>query len=300
MLRTFRRTRLMLAVLLVACGVLITLDFRAGHGSPLTGVRSVAGAALGPIETGIAAGTRPLTRTVSGVTRGARASARADRLARENAVLRQQLLLARRPSAADPVRGLLALAGASRLRIVPARVVGYGAALGLSYTATVDAGSRDGVRPNTGVVTAAGLAGRVTSVSATTATVRLAADPATKVGVRLAGSAEIGVLTGGGAAPMTLDVLNANAVLRIGQLVRTLGSPNARPYPAGLPVGRISKVLPGTGMTARALVTPATRFSVLDLVGVVLSAPRVIPRQAVAPAKPDPVVSLPPSTGGAP
>ncbi len=296
MLQTFRRTRLLLAVLLVACSVLITLDYRAGRGSPLTGVRGVAGAVLGPIETGIAAGTRPLTRTVSGITRGARASARVDRLARENALLRQQLRLARRPSAAGPVSALLGLAGASGLRIVPARVVGFGAALGLSYTATIDAGSRDGVRPNTGVVTAAGLAGRVTSVTATTATVRLAVDPATKVGVRLAGSAEIGVLTGGGAGPMTLDVLNANAVLRIGQVVQTLGSPNARPYPAGLLVGRISQVLPRTGMTARALVTPATRFSALDLVGVVLSAPRVTPRQAVAPAKPAPVVSLPPAT----
>lgn len=296
MLRTFRRTRLLLAVLLVACGVLITLDYQTGRGSPLAGVRRVAGRVLGPIETGLATATRPITRTVSGVTRGARASARADRLARENAVLHQQLLVARQPGTADQLSRLLGRAGAARLRIVPARVVALGAGFGLSFTATVDAGSRDGVRVSTAVLTATGLAGRVTLVTPTTATVLLSVDPATKVGVRLAGSKEIGVLTGRGAAAMTLEVFNANAVLRVGQAVATLGSPDARPYPAGIPVGRISQVLPRTGMTARALVTPDARFSTLDLVGVVLSAPRVEPRPATAPATPAPVVSMPPTS----
>ena len=295
MLRNFRRTRVLLVVLVVLSVVLITLDYRTGRGSPFAGLRGAAGRVLGPIETGIVSGTRPLARTVSGVTRGAAASARADRLAQENAALRQQLLLARQPQSADRVSRLLGLAGAARLRIVPARVVALGAGLGLSWTATVDAGSRDGVRPNSGVLTATGLAGRVKTVTPTTATVLLAVDPATKVGVRLAGSAEIGVLTGRGTAPMALEMLNANVALRVGEAVATVGSPGARPYPAGVPVGRISRVLPKSGLAARAFVTPSTRFTALDLVGIVVAAPRVPVRRPVAPAKPAPVVSLPPS-----
>lgn len=295
-MRNFRRTRGLLVVLVVLAFVLITLDYRTGRGSPLDGLRAAAGRVLGPIETGVAAGARPVGRTVTGLTNGVEAAGRADRLARENAALRQQLLLARQPKNADAGAGLIAVAGTARLRIVPARVVGLGAGLGFSWTATIDAGSRDGIRPDYGVVTGAGLAGRVKTVAPATSTVLLAADPAAQVGVRLAGSGEVGVLTGRGSAPMVLDMLAAHTKLRVGQAVATVGSPGARPYPAGIPIGRISKILPKSGVVERALVTPYARFSALDLVGVVLSAPRVVAREAVSPDKPEPVVSEPPSS----
>jgi rod shape-determining protein MreC len=297
MLPTLRRTRLLLAVLVVVSLVLITLDYGAGRGSPLDGVREVAGNVLGPIEAGVGAGVRPVTRSVSGLARGAQASSRADRLARENVALREQLLLARQPTSADRLTQLLGLAGAARLRIVPARVVALGAGLGFSWTVTLDAGSRDGVRPDLCLVSATGLLGRVKTVTPTTATALLITDPAAKVGVRLAGSGEIGVLTGNGAGPMGLELLATNAAIRVGQAVSTVGSPDDRPYPAGVPIGRVSRIEANSAATTRAQVTPYSRFSALDLVGIVLGAPRVAVRHAIAPAKPAPVVSLPPTAG---
>ncbi|MEP6461839.1 MAG: rod shape-determining protein MreC [Frankiaceae bacterium] len=293
-MQRFRQTRALLAGLVVISFVLVTLDYRSGRGSPLDGVRAAVGSALGPIESGIATGVRPVSRTVSGVFRGADASARAERLAKENTLLRQQLVLAKRPPTADRLSALFGVAGASRLSIVPARVVALGAGLGFTWTVTIDAGSRDGLRPDLAVLTGAGLAGRVKTVTATTATVLLVSDPAAKVGVRVAGSGEIGVLTGRGTEPMMLEMLGANAPIRVGQAVTTVGSPTTQPYPAGVPVGRISRILPTSGVTVRALLTPYVRFSALDLVGVVVGAPRVKARHAVAPAKPAPVVPLPP------
>ncbi len=290
MLRDLRRTRVLLGVLLIASFVLVTLDYRTGRGSPLDGVRAVAAGVLGPVQAGVAAVTRPVARTVSGIGRAGATTARADRLARDNAALREQLALARRGPATSLDR-LLGLAAAGRYRIVPARLVALGGGLGFSWTATIDAGRRDGLRPDLTVVSGRGLVGRVKTVTTRTATVLLAADPASKVGVRVSASGEIGVITGQATGPLVLELLDAHARVRVGEAVTTFGSPGGRPYAAGVPVGRVGKVFAGPGTATRtALVTPYVRFSSLDLVGVVIAAPQPAIRRATLPPKPDPVV----------
>lgn len=292
MLRDLRRTRVLLAILLLSSFVLVTLDYRTGRGSPLDGVRGAAARVLGPAEAAVAAVLRPVAATVSSLTGRPAAGARADRLAKDNAALREQLALMRRDAAASPARRLLGLAGAGRYEIVPARVVALGTGLGFSWLATIDAGSRDGLRPDLSVISADGLVGRVKTVTPTTATVLLAADPASQVGVRLAGSGEIGIASGQATGPLVLQLLDANARITVGQDVTTLGSPHNRPYAPGIPVGTVTQVFSGPGAAARtALVRPYVRFSALDLVGVVVGAPSAKPRPATLPPKPAPVVT---------
>lgn len=291
MLRDLRRTRVLLAVLLTASFLLVTLDYRTGRGSPLDGVRGAAARVLGPVQARVAGALHPVARTFSDVTGRQAAGARADRLARDNAALREQLALTERAAADAPARRLFGLAGSGRYRIVPARVVALGGGLGFSWVATIDAGSRDGLRPDLSVLSADGLVGRVKTVTRTTATVLLAADPASKVGVRLRGNGEIGIVRGSATGPLVLQLLDPSARIEVGAAVATLGSPQNRPYAPGIPVGRVTSIVPGSGAARTARVTPYVRFSALDLVGVVVGAPTVRRRHATLPSKPDPVVT---------
>ena len=107
-----------------------------------------------------------------------------------------------------------------------------------------------------------GLVGTVTSASATTSTVLLATDASVTVGVRLAGTGQIGVVSGTGKSMtgsglLRLQVFDVNAILHPGQELVTFGSAGGRPYVPGVPVGVITK-LEGTSssLTKEALVRP--------------------------------------------
>jgi rod shape-determining protein MreC len=186
---------------------------------------------------------------------------------------------------------------------------------GLEDTVTIDVGSGSGVRPDMTVMTADGLVGRVVRVGPATATVLLATDAASTVGSRLEDSKEIGVvqgagrrgLGGGGATPLRFQLLNANAPLRPGQRLVTLGSQGERPYVPGVPIGTIERVERSLGsLTRTAYVRPFVHFTTLDVVGVVVAPPKSDPRDAVLPPRPAPKVTptptptVTPSPGGSP
>ena len=125
-----------------------------------------------------------------------------------------------------------------------------------------------------------GLVGTVTSVSATTATVLLTTDASVTVGVRLAGTGQIGVVSGTGKSMtgsglLRLQVFDVNAILHVGQELVTFGSAGGRPYVPGVPVGVITR-LEGTSssLTREALVRPFAGDTALGVVGVVVVPPR--------------------------
>jgi rod shape-determining protein MreC len=290
--REIRRSRTLLTVLLVTAFLLVTLDYRAGRGSPFDGVRDAVARVLGPVESGAAGAARAAGDVAARVRSPRAGDATLQRLARDNAALRARLAVIERPPSDAAAARLLRLAASARYAVVPARVVALGAGLGFSWTVTLDAGRRDGLRPDLTVVTGDGLVGRVKSVTDSTATVLLAADPSSRVGVRVGAAGEIGMVTGQARGPLRLEMLAADARLAVGDAVTTFGSPGQRPYAAGVAVGRIRRLLPSTGQGATALVEPAVRFSALDLVGVVTAVPRVEIRRPVVPVKRDPVVKL--------
>jgi len=125
------------------------------------------------------------------------------------------------------------------------------------------------------VLSASGLVGTVTSVSPWTCTVGLATDPAAAVGVRLAGSGQLGWVTGtatrSGQNLLVLHVLGSDAAIYPGQELITAASVNNRPYVAGVPVGVVTKVAAAGDLTRTALVRPFTNFAALDVVGVVVA-----------------------------
>src|SRR3954470_525240 len=183
--RDTRRTRALLALLLLTSICLITIDYRGGPHSPLDGARSLAAALFGPVEQVASAIASPVSGAVNRIGDLGTGTARAKRLAKQNKNLRRQLRtsdLAR--SRAAELDALLKLAGTGRYKVVPAQVIAIGPAQTFSWTVTIDAGTRDGVRPEMTVVNGDGLVGRVKTVGPTTSTVLLAIDPDSSVGVR--------------------------------------------------------------------------------------------------------------------
>lgn len=265
------RTRLVLIVLLAAALALITLDFRDAGGSP---AHKIGADVFGPVERTASAVTDPverLFRAVSG-NQGAEIAS----LQNQNDQLRAQLAQAQL-SAQDQAQltQLLRLTTAGHYRVVAATVIAAGGAY--SDTVTISAGSRDGIATDETVLNGDGLVGIVTAVTGTTATVQLATDANSTVGVRLAGTGQIGALTGTGstlaaAQELKLTLFSSTAVLSPGQTLVTFGSVGGRPYVAGVPVGQVTQVTSQPGaLTQTALVKPFADFTGLGVLGVVVS-----------------------------
>src|SRR3954447_4279668 len=127
-MRDNRRARLILAMLLLTAFTLITLDYRSGGGGPL---RSIGNAVFGPVERAANAVAHPIGSFFSGLGHLNGYKSKNARLTKENDRLRQQLRLTDADRAhLAAAEKLLNLAGQAQFRIVAARVVSFGGAMG--------------------------------------------------------------------------------------------------------------------------------------------------------------------------
>jgi len=300
-----RRTRLILAVLLAAALALITVDSRGGvtGGGPVGGLRGIGGAIFGSAESLVGSVARPVAGLFDNVTGAPAQQQKIAALQRQVARLRTELSLAQLSKAQEAqLRHLLTIAGRGGYRIVAANVIAAGP--GYNSSVTIDAGRDDGIKPEETVLNGSGLVGTVTSVTARTSTVLLTTDASSTVGVRLAGTGQIGAITGTGRsrtgpALLRLVVFDANAVLQPGQQLVTFGSVHGRPYVPGVPVGVITQVQASVGsLTKLALVRPYADEGALGVVGVVIVPPRTNPRDSVLPPRPAGASPTPRPRGG--
>ena len=287
-----RRTRLVLGVLVLVAIVLITLDFRDGGASP---ARNAGADIFGPVERVTHDVTDPAASLFDSITGGPSAQGTIASLQRENAELRAELSQAQLSKADRQQLSQLLQLDAGGYRIVAANVIAAGG--DYSDTVTLDAGSNEGIKPNETVLNGSGFVGTVTGVSADTSTVVLASDASSVVGVQLAGSGQIGDVTGtgksmSGSGLLRLDLFAANAVLKPGQQVVTYASVGDQPDVPGVPVGTITSVTASPGsLTQTALVRPFVDFTALGVVGIVVQVPAHNPRVSVLP-RPAPTVTV--------
>nr|WP_262928455.1 rod shape-determining protein MreC [Streptomyces sp. TRM68416] len=281
----------MLLVLLIAIAfALITVDIRGGEDSPVDGARQAAATVFGPIENGVSAAVDPVGNAVSAIRDSGERHDRLAELERENAALKAELGSDdRNRSRLKQLDKMLKVAGEGQYGIKGAEVIAIGAAQGFSWTVTIDAGANDGLQRDMTVLNGDGLVGRVTTVGPNTATVLLANDPDFTVGTRMEGNDELGFASGQGDGPLRVELLNGKAQIKKGDRLVTFGSQADRPFVPGVPVGVVSRVDPSGGDLTRTLyVTPYVSFTKLDIVGVVVEAPKKDPRDTVLPAKPKP------------
>lgn len=295
-MREATRARAVLGVLLLASITLVLLDVRGS--SAIGGLRGLAATVIGPVETAVGAAAAPFVSVAQSVTSFGNAQERNDIAAQELAqATGSDQTQTDNARAATSLDSMLKTAGTRGLQVIPARVVAYGSAQTFSGTVTIDAGSNDGLTSEMSVMNGNGLVGKIIAVGPTTATVQLVTDDDSVVGARLVKTGDAGALQGTGqAGESILRLLDPTSPVKEGDQLVTFGSPDGKPYVAGLPLGTVTGIRGEPGQADRvAIVAPAARMSALDVVGVVVTSPRAASRTPVTPAAPAP--SAPISAG---
>lgn len=280
-----RRTRVVLTMLVLAALTFIILDLRGGQG-PLSGVRNVGANVIGTVERVAATIFSPITGASSWWSTTRDQSTQIRTLTAENERLRGEAkTFANDLARVKALDDLLGVASVGQYRVVPAEVIAVGPAQDFSWTVTIDAGKSDGIEQDMTVMNGQGLVGRVLKTTSSTATVVLLVDTSSAVGGRVAGSEEIGIVSGTGRQDsLSFQLLDPTADLKVGDALVTFGSKGGRPYAPGLPIGEVVEVGGTPGQLTRvATIRPYVDVSTLTLVAVVTKPPRVDPRDSILP-----------------
>lgn len=282
------RARLLLIILIVTSLFLITLDLRGVK--ILDGIRGGTQNVLAPFQKAGSTVVSPFRNFLGDVAHLGRTRDQIEKLKADNAKLRSKLLQRKNADGElTQLKSVLNLAGQAGYKVIAARVISQGSSTNFSQTVTIDIGTSSGVRPNMTVLSGEGLVGVVKESYAHSALVMLATDPDFKVGVRIAGSQQIGILSGGGSKRASLQLLDNQNIVKVGDVLLARGSTRNRPFVPGIPVGVISAVDSSAGSIAQsATVMLYPNFSALGVVSVVLSAGKNNPGDALVPVGPTP------------
>jgi len=280
------RARLLLVILIVTSLFLITLDLRGVK--VLDSFKQGTQTVLSPFQRAGAVVLSPVKNFFSDVTNLGRTGNQIEKLEAENAELKLQLLNRKNADGQlEQLQNILDLAGTAGYKIVNAKVISHGSSQSFSQTITIDSGSNAGIKKNMTVLSQFGLAGVVKDVYPNSALIQLASDPAFKVGARIAGSQQIGILTGSGNRSASLQLLDNSTTVNVGDVLLARGSVANRPFVPGVPLGYVSRVDNSAGAVAQtATIRYYTNFSTLGVVAVVVSGPTSNPGDALVPQKP--------------
>ena len=282
------RGRLLLIVLIVTSLFLVTLDLRGVQ--VIDGIRTGTQTALTPVQKAGSWVISPFRTFLSDVTHLGRTRNQIEKLKADNDALRLALLN-RKVADAElaQLKSILDLAGRGEFKVVGAKVISQGSSTSFTQTITIDAGTKSGVRANMTVISGFGLVGVVKMAYANSAVVQLASDPAFRVGARIAGSQQIGILSGQGTRKGVLQLLDNTTEVKVGDAILARGSNNGRPFVPGVPIGEVTAVdNSASAVTQTADVKFYANFSALGVVAVVISPPATDPRDSLVPAKPKP------------
>ena len=285
-MRNAGRARLLLVILIVTSLFLITLDLRGVK--VIDGFRQGTQTILSPFQRAGAVVLNPLGDFFSDVTHLGRTRKQIEKLEAENANLKIRLLNRKNAdSQLEQLKDILDLAGTAGYKVVNAKVISHGSSQSFSQTLTIDSGSNAGIRKNMTVLSQYGIAGVVKDVYPNSALIQLASDPSFKIGARIAGSQQIGILSGQGNRSATLQLLDNSTTVNIGDVLLARGSSSNRPFVPGVPLGYVSRVDNSAGAIAQsAVVRYYTNFSILGVVAVVVGGPSSNPGDALVPKKP--------------
>ena len=282
------RTRFLLIILIVTSLFLITLDLRGV--SVLDNARQGTQTILSPFQKAGSVILSPFKNFLSDVTHLGRTRHQIEKLRADNAKLKASLLNRKNADAQlKQLKSILDLAGTAGYKVVNAKVISQGSSQSFSQTITIDSGSNAGIKKNMTVLSQTGIAGVVKDVYPTTALVMLATDPSFKIGVRIAGTQQIGILSGRGSRSGALQLLDNLTTVKVGDVLLARGSVANRPFVPGVPVGYVTAVDNSAGEIAQSgAVRFYTNFGGLGVVAVVVGAPVTNPGDALIPPKPVP------------
>lgn len=264
----------MLALLLLAALVLLTLDFREGDEGALSDAQRAVSATFAPVQDALATAIAPVGAFFTSI--GELGSLREQNEALESelqALREQQVMLADLAQENERLRDLVGMRERLGLTTSAAQVIAQPPGA-FRWTALIDIGADQGVAENMAVINADGLVGKVVGVSSTYARVQLAASPNAGYSVRVDDTGQHGLLSGRGGNPMQLRVISdPEEEVPEGARVVTRAFEGTA-IPDGIPVGVVAEASPGQLESAQFLaVRPFVDFLRLDLVLVLIDAP---------------------------
>lgn len=290
--RGSNRTRFLLVTLLVTSLFLITLDLRGV--SVVTSIRNVTANLLSPIQRFGSDLLSPVGNFFSDVANLGRTRSKIAKLEEENKALKGQVVFnAQLQGELKQLKGVMDLAGKAKLTVVSARVISKGGTATFGETFVIDQGSQAGIQRDMTVISSGGLVGVVKSTTSNSAVVLLMSDPSFRMGVRLAGSQDMGILSGQGEGRYLLEMLSATGKIAMGDVLLTRGSSGDRPFVAGIPVGTVKVVENSTGqLTKKAQVDGFVDLNSVSVVSVVIKSSGSNPGDALVPRAPAPAPTV--------
>ena len=285
------RSRLLLVLLLVSSLFLITLDLRGVNLA--SGIRGTVASIFSPVEKLFSTIFSPVGNFVGDLRNIGQSNEKIEDLTKEIDRLRSKEILDEDTiGQLSQLRNVLDLAGRGNYKVVAAKVINRGSAATFKETITIDVGSSSGISKNMTVISDGGLVGVVKSVSSTSSIVLLMSDPTFKIGVRIAGTQSIGVLSGQGGNTYLLQLLDATGDIKVGDKLVARGSEGGRPFVPGVPVGSVIEVQSNSSsITQNADVEASANLNRIGIVAVVVSPPKSDPRDSLIP-KPNPTVTV--------
>ena len=137
------------------------------------------------------------------------------------------------------LQGLLDLKNTYNLQSTGARVIS-GSTDSFNNTIVIDKGTSSGLAVGMPVVDSGGVIGQIIECSPTTSTVRLITDEKSGVAAMVQSSRAQGMLMGSASRQITLNLINTNQKVAVGDTVVTSGLGGV--FPKGLPLGKVTSV----------------------------------------------------------
>lgn len=221
-------------VLIVISVMLITLCVRFGNSGPFAVARGVVQTVTQPIAQVCSVVSTPFVN-VGAVD----VDEEVARLQEENSQLRTLVAELEEYRQQDQrLTAMLQFSDIYGLETLSAEVISMTS--GWDRTATINKGSRDGVRVGMGVMSTCGLYGQVESVTEAASVVRLINDPNSSVAVMVQNSRAHGIMHGSYDGTLTLEYVPIDATVGEGDIVIASGSGGT--YPRGIVVGTVRAI----------------------------------------------------------
>ena len=290
------RSRLLLVLLLVSSLFLITLDLRGVNLA--SGIRSGVSTVISPVENLFSKLFSPVGNFASDVRNFGQSKKQIAELNKQIELLKTKEILDKDTlGQLSQLKNVLDLAGRGGYKVVAARVINRGSTATFKETITIDVGTESGITKNMTVISESGLVGVVKSVTSNSSIVLLMSDPTFKVGVRIAGTQSIGVVSGQGGSSYLLQLLDATGEIKVGDALVARGSAGDKPFVPGVPVGLVVSVNSNaSSITQNADVESSANLEKISVVAVVTSAAKGDPRDSLIPKpRPTPIASITPT-----
>lgn len=274
--------RLVLAMLVLGALALLTISFRSPTSGVLHDVQGAGASALRPFQIAAVRVARPFRDAYGYFDRLAGAKSENAKLKKELRALRAQSTqnLAASQHAADLERLLKYVQGPTYpkdYRSVNTSVTSFPSGP-FAQQIAIAAGKSSGIDIATPVVSADGLVGRVTNVTASTSVVTLLTDPDSAVAARDLTTGVSGLIRNGQGNTLILDRVSKEQQVKKGDVIVTQGTRDRRYpdlYPYGIPIGQVINV--GTSDIASYLtvqVAPFASLGSLDSVAALVATKR--------------------------